>query len=241
VIKNVFSCHVCFSKKLEVARYALGDNENILILESSPYPAYYSVSGFPESLKTVKDHHLYLVVKKPFSCFQDRVLRYSFRVKKKLDLTLHASPGQMTFQHETHPCIRIRTNETAQLKPFINAFQELGIRFMSDRKVVPYLSFIQYKKYMEFVETGNGIFKDKENVNRYFIRIPIDLEFDVFDKVIMDVKNNCDFHLFDASLVYMNCGDDFTDMVSIYSDHCDESRLPELKKSLEEIIESRHT
>ena len=78
-----FDCQVCFTKKLMVARFPSEENGEILILESSPFPSYYSVSGFPDSLKSVKDHHLYLIVKKPFACFQDRVFRYSFRLKKK--------------------------------------------------------------------------------------------------------------------------------------------------------------
>ena len=71
--ENNFSCQVCFSKKLMVARYPAEDNNGILILESSPFPSYYSVAGFPDSLKSIKDHHLYLLVKNPLHCFQDRI------------------------------------------------------------------------------------------------------------------------------------------------------------------------
>ncbi|MCD6333659.1 MAG: hypothetical protein J7L89_10355 [Bacteroidales bacterium] len=142
----------------------------------------------------------------------------------------------MTFQNSSHPCIRLRTSDISNLKPFIEEYQKLGIRFFSDRKVTPYNSFIQFKKFIKFVKMEKGIYHDKEDPSRYFIRIPTDMEFDEFEKLIAEVKNNCNFHLFDASLVYVNLKNEVIDMVAVYSDHCDESRLPELKKHLEDKI-----
>ncbi len=231
-----FDCQVCFSKKLMVARFPSEEHEGIMILESSPFPSYYSVSGFPNSLKSVKDHHLYLIVKKPFPCFQDRVFRYSFKLKEKMGFTFHVSPGQITFQNETFPMVRVRTDETSQLNPLIDTYRALGIQFMKDRKIQPYEATVQFKRYTKFEKVGDEVYKDRENPNRHFIKIPVDIDIDAFDKIIFDIKNNCDFHMFDASLVYLNCGDNFIDMVSIYSDHCDENRLPELHKSLIEEI-----
>ncbi len=240
MLSKDFSCYTCFSTKLMVARFPSEHNEGILILESSPYPSYISWSGFPDNLKSVKDHHLYLVVKKPFSCFQDRVIRYSYKIMKKMDLSLHVSPGQISLQNETHPCIRIRTEETAQLKPFITTLKQLGIQFMADKKIKPYEALIQFKRYTNFKNTDDDIFIDKENSNRHFIPIPVDIDYETFEKMIKDIKNNCDFHMFDASLVYLNCGDRFVDMVSVYSEHCEERRLPELKKSLDEEVKRLH-
>ncbi len=230
-----FSCFACVSTKLMVARFPSRDNHGLLILESSPQPSYYSRAGFPENLKSVSDHHLYLVVKRPVPCFQDLVMRQNHKLKEKTGINLHVSPGQITLMNETYSCIRIRTEDTSNLKLFIDKFRELGIHFMKERHVEPYEAFIQFKRYTDFEIIEPGIFRDKENPKkRYFIAIPGNIDYDVFEDLIRDVKNNCDFHMFDASLIYLNCGSRFLDMVSIYSEHCDESRLPEMKKILEE-------
>ncbi len=236
MLSKDFSCYSCFSKKQMVARFPSEDNNGILILESSPNPSYYSRAGFPENLKSVKDHHLYLVVKKASPCFQDRVMRHSHRMTKKMGVAFHVSPGQITLQHETYPSIRIRTEETSQLTPFIDTLKDLGIHFMHDRKIKPYEALIQYKRYTMFKKIDDNIFVDGDNPKRYFIPIPVDIDYETFEKMIRNIKNNCNFHLFDASLIYLNCGERFLDMVSVYSDHCEESRLPELKSSLLEEV-----
>ncbi|MCD6201546.1 MAG: hypothetical protein J7K46_07050 [Bacteroidales bacterium] len=132
--------------------------------------------------------------------------------------------------------IRVRTDETSQLNPLIETYRELGIQFMKDRKINPYEATVQFKRFTKFEKTDEEIYKDRENPNRHFIKIPVDIDIDLFEKIIFSIKNNCNFHMFDASLVYLNCGDNFIDMASIYSDHCEESRLPELRKSLVEEI-----
>ncbi len=235
-MKKDFSCFACVSSRMMVAKYPAADNHGILILESSPDPSYYSRAGFPENLKSVKDHHLYLVVKKPSPCFQDRVMRRSHRLKEELGMNFHVAPGQITYRNKTYSTIRIRTSETDLIPRFIEAFRKIGIRFLATRNVAPYEAFIQIKRYTDFVLMEPGVFRDKENPNRYFVQIPKDIDFGVFEELIGEVKNNCDFHMFDASLIYLNCGSRFLDMVSVFSHHCDESRLSELKRSLEENI-----
>jgi hypothetical protein len=227
---------VCFSTELPMAAFPGGDQYKVMILESDPRPGYFAEGGFPEHLKHVHDHHLYVVIKNPVSCMQDKIIRYACRIKKENNLSLHASPGQLTLFNETHPCIRIRTTEVAYLDVFISEFQKIGIDFMHKKHVKPYTSFIQYKKQIDFVKMGEGIYKDANEPNRYFVSIAKDIEFDMFKKMMTDTKNNCDFNLFDAALVYYHENDCTHDMVSLYSEHCDEKRLPEMKEFLDREI-----
>ncbi len=231
-----FSCFACVSTKLMVAKFPSKENYGRLILESSPDPSYYSKAGFPENLRSVSDHHLYLVVKKPIPCFQDLVMRQCYILKEKLGIKLHVAPGQIGLLGKIYACIRIRTEDTSYLKTLLEEFRKLGIHFMADRPVKPYEAFIQIKRYTDFEIMEPGIYRDRENPKRYFVKIPGHIEYDVFEELIREVKNNCDFHMFDASLIYLNCGERFLEMVSVYSAHCEEERLPEMKKMLEEMI-----
>ncbi len=145
-----FSCFACVSTKLMVAKFPSKENYGRLILESSPDPSYYSKAGFPENLRSVSDHHLYLVVKKPIPCFQDLVMRQCYILKEKLGIKLHVAPGQIGLLGKIYACIRIRTEDTSYLKTLLEEFRKLGIHYMSDRQVKPYEAFIQIKRYTDF-------------------------------------------------------------------------------------------
>ena len=232
-----FSRMICLSTELPMAAYPGGDQYKVMILESDPRPGYFAKGGFPEHLKHVHDHHLFVVIKHPVSCMQDKIIRNACRIKKEHNLSLHASPGQLTLFNETYPCIRIRTTEVDHLGVFISEFQKIGIEFMHRKEVKPYTSFIQFKKLIDFISLGEGIYQDANEKNRYFVSIPRDVEYDEFKTIINSVKNNCNFNMFDASLVYYHEKDGTHDMVTLYSEDCDETRLPEVKAFLEKEIE----
>ena len=67
-----FSRIICLSTELSVAAYPGGDQSKILILESDPRPGYFAKSGFPEQLKHVQDHHIFVVIKNPVSYLRSR-------------------------------------------------------------------------------------------------------------------------------------------------------------------------
>ncbi len=231
-----FSRMVCFSTELPMAAFPGADQYKVMILESDPRPGYFAEGGFPEHLKHVHDHHLYVVIKNPVSCMQDKIIRHACRIKNENSLSLHASPGQLTLFNTVYPCIRIRTTEVSHLDVFIEEFQKVGIEFMHRKNVKPYTSFIQYKKQIDFLKVSDGIYEDANEKNRYFVSISRDIEYADFKRMMVDTKNNCDFNLFDSSLVYYHENDCTYDLVSIYSEHCDEERLPEMKEFLEREI-----
>ncbi len=161
-------------------------------------------------------------------------MRMAHQLRERTGTMLHISPGQITLWNKTWSCIRIRTDDVAVLPEYIKGFRSLGIRFLRDRHVEPYHAFVQYKRYTEFVIMEPGIYRDSENPHLYFVTLPANLEYPRFEELIKEVKNNCDFHMFDASLIYLNCGTRFIDMVGVYSEHCEEERLGEMKRFLEE-------
>ncbi len=231
-----FSNMVCFSTELPMASYPGGAQYKVMILESDPRPGYYAEGGFPDRLKYVHNHHLFLIIKNPVSCMQDKIIRHVGRIKKEKKLSLHAWPGQLTLFNNTYPCIRIRITEVDHLDVFIKELQNVGIEFMHRKSVNPYSSFIQYKKRVDFVKIGEGIYEDADELNRYFVSISKDIEYSDFLRIMKDTRNNCDFNMFDASLVYYHEKDCTHDMISLYSEHCNEKRLPEMKEFLEKEI-----
>lgn len=226
----------CFLVELFVARSPLSGNKGVLILESDPTPDYYAKGNFPPNKEHVSDRHLYLPVKKGVNCFQDVVYRKACDLTQKLDSVLSIYPGQIVFQNKEHQCIRINISRSNQLPELIEEFSKTGIRFYSDKHVLTYSSLIYYKKYTSFQLMEDGVYVDENNKNRYFFEIQKQIDFGEFQKGVKQIKNNCDYHLFDSFLVSLFYKNTVRDFIGIYSLHCDESRFGELKKQIVNIF-----
>ena len=224
----------CFTFRLEVERCNRSKDLGVLILESDHNPGYYSVHNFPPNIKKTNARHCYLIVKNSVNCFQDVVHRYTRDISKKFEHKLHIMPGQMTLHNESHQCIRINTRELEFLSVLIADLKSLGIDFLPDTKVEKYKSLIYFKKYIEFAQISEGIFKDINLPARYFFTIPNKVDFKEFESKIEHIKNSCGYHLFDAFVAHYFWKETVQDFVGIYSEHCDESRFSELKKELTE-------
>ena len=236
---NSIEGYACFTERLDIAVSPFSKKNGILILESDPEPGYFSKNGFPENLAHASDHHLYILTRHPVTCFQDRVIEHSFRVKNKLNINLHISPGQLSFLNIQHNCIRMRTQEVDSIKPFLDDLKKLDISFVRHTKMQPVKSIIHFKKHIGIKLVDEGIYSDVFDKNRHFVEIPRHIELDQleeFEKIIDRIKNNCQFNMFNAALVSLARRDRVLNLIAIYSKHCDESKLPEFKYFLDKHI-----
>jgi len=207
-----------------------------MILESNSSPGYYSKANFPINERKQHDHHLYIVVKKAVPCFQDIVLRKSRKIIKDQKLSIHATPGQLNLFNTSYQCIRVRASELDHIYPLIEGLKLEGIEFLKSKKIKPYTSFVQHKKYIKLDKIQEGVYQDIEVPERYFIQIPRPVDFNEFEKLIEEIKYNCKFNHFDASLAYLNQGEQTFDFVALYSDHCEKDRLTEFKIQIDKLI-----
>jgi len=226
----------CFKVKLEITRPQLGEGLKYLVLESDPNPNYYARNDFPPNTEHANNWHLYLLVKNKINCFQDVVLRNKDDIKKKAGLDSNKNrlfPGSMTFKNETYQCIRIDTIDIDKLPRLVKELEKLGIKFVKEQKFKPYTSFVYYKRYVDYIKIDEGIYQDSIDPNRYFIHVNKHLEFDEFLTGMEQIKNKCEFHQFDAFLTDMIYKNKLHDFVGVYSKHCEQERLNELKKEIE--------
>jgi len=226
----------CFSVELTMGRSPLSDQSHHLILESNPTPDYYAKGNFPPNREQSGYHHLFLPIKKSIPCFQDEVYRKACRLLSKFGEGVNIYPGQMTFQNESHPCIRVNLSGTHNVPEILDEFSKMDLHFYPSKSVETYTSFVYYKRYTGFTELEEGVYQDDTTPGRYFFRIEGNIDFKQFQKGIQKIKNNCNYHLFDsflASLFYRNTVIDF---IGIYSEHCDNSRLSEFKKEIQQLF-----
>lgn len=233
--ENELAGLTCYSSKSIVARSAMSDKLNCLLLESDPTPGYYAKNNFPVN-KHVHDWHFYLPVKKQIVCFQDFILRHASIFRTQFNSDLRIYPGQMTLQNESHACIRINTKNINELPLLIEEFKKLGIQFMANKKIAEYESLIYFKKYTEFKKIEKSVYQDKNDNNRFFFEVPVLINFDEFLEGMVQIKNNCNYHLFDSFLSSIYIKNSTQDFIGIYSQHCDKSRFGELEKEIKMIF-----
>ncbi len=234
---NNIEGYVCFAERLDMALSPFSTKDGVLILESDPEPGYFSKNGFPENLAHASDHHLYIITKHPVTCFQDWVIQHSFKVRNELKINLHISPGQLIFLNEQHNGIRIRTREVESIKPFLDDLKNLNIEFIKHTKhIKPFNSIVHFKKHAELTPIEEGVYADVNDTNRHFVSLPENIEFEKFEKIVEQIKNNCGFNMFNAAYASLPRRNRVLNFIAIYSKHCDEKRLPEFKYYLDKHI-----
>lgn len=234
--KDPKSGYMCFFNKVELSNFSSKSTDDYMILASNSQPGYYSKANFPVNVLKQHDYHLYVVIKKPTPCFQDLVLRKSGEIIRNQKLSIHASPGQLNLFNTHYQCIRLRAKELDHIEPLILGLKENGIHFLKNKKVKPFTSFVQHKKYIKFDKIADGVYQDVEVPERYFLQIPRPVEYNEFEKFIEEIKFSCKYNHFDASLAYLNQGEYAYDFVAVYSDHCKKDRLEEFKQHIDKLV-----
>lgn len=226
----------CFSLEQIVERSLLGEMLHHLVLESNPQPDYYAKSHFPPNQARSYDRRLMLPIKKGIACFQDEVYRKACDLTRQIGDGISIYPGQMTYQNEMHQCIRINTKTTDHLPQIVDELEKLGLQFFSDRKVEPYNSFIYYKRFTGFTRLMPNVYHDNTTLYRYFFRVNGNVGFQDFQKGIEQIKNSCQFYLFDSFLASLFFRNQVIDFVGVYSEHCETERLVEFKNEVKKIF-----
>jgi hypothetical protein len=225
----------CYNVEVNLEKSHLSEKYGKLILESDPVPDYYARAHFPPS-KHLGSWRLFLILDKHIDCFQDIVLRKAYMLKNLLPEGTEISPGQINFGKQNHLCVRINTLSTDVLDIIIPKLKEIGLEFLSNKKMPLEKVQLFYKKHTEMVQLQEGVLRDKDNAGRYFFEIDKLIELQEFKDGVVKIKNNCDFHLFDTFLSFMFINGKGQDFIGVYSDHCDENRFTELQNYIQNLF-----
>jgi len=228
----------CFTFNSELSHSSLSEEAKCLVLESGADPDYYAQQHFPPNKPSSK-RHLFLPVKKEISCFQDSVIRAVVNIREKVQGHLHIYPGQVIFENKNHQCIHMQLEDLSRLDLLLEELKDRKIKFYSNKKIGSYESTLIFKKHTRFVKLMDGIYQDADNEFRYFFQIPGHIEFDVFKHGMQQIKNRCNFHLFDTFLSHYFVKDTVHDFIGIYSKHCDSNRFTELQEHIKEIFKKK--
>jgi len=132
----------------------------------------------------------------------------------------------VTLYNMLNPCIRFKDLNTYDEMPAIlKAFEAEGIEFMSNRKIEPYSGIIKVKKYFLIEVISDFLFNDAEDPNMHYFSIPLQLRFNQFEKITLDLKHNLEDPKFDAALGTIFRKSGVIDVIRIYDDKCTPEKL----------------
>lgn len=185
-----------------------------MVLESlHPFPGYHGTT-VPD---TEVPKSLFFITRSKYT--EEKVIRIIQAIKAKTDLKFDGSPGIVTLYNMQVPCIRIKSVEGYEITPnLLEAFKSEGLEFMTSRKIEPYTGIIKIKKYFLLEPVSNCTFKDVEDPYMMYFTVPLQLRFNQFEKMTIDIRRNMEDNKFDAALgsFYRRTG--LVDVIRIYDE-----------------------
>jgi hypothetical protein len=192
-----------------------------LVLEAfQPFPGYHGT--------TVPDKDtpqaLFAITRSKYT--EEKLIRVTQKIKSEGNYKFDATPGMVTLYNMLNPCIRFKDIPSYdQVPAILNKFEDEAIEFMSNRKIEPFTGIIKVKKYFLLDVVSDSIFNDAENKNMFYFSIPVQLRFNQFEKITIELKHNLDDANFDAALgtIFRKTG--MVDLIRIYAEKCPPERL----------------
>jgi hypothetical protein len=199
-----------------------------LVLEAfQPFPGYHGTT-VPDN---VEPNSLFAITRSKYT--EEKVIRAIQRIKGELGLEFDATPGMVTLYNMLNPCIRFKNLKSYdEMAMLLKAFENDGLEFMSNRNIEPFSGIIKVKKYFLLEVISDYLFDDVEYPNMHYFSIPIQLRFNQFEKITLDLKRNLENPNFDAALGTIFRKSGVVDMIRIYDDKGTPDRL--------EMIRSRY-
>ncbi|OFX24609.1 MAG: hypothetical protein A2041_01100 [Bacteroidetes bacterium GWA2_31_9b] len=209
---------------------------NTFVLESQhEFPGYHG--NIPEKSQP---RSLFLITSKDYQ-FED-IARTTKKIKKVFNHDFNASQGHIYFKSETLSCIRLKYLKSFTFIPELqNLLKDEDIKF-SKKRFLESTGLIVINKRFYVSEREEGLYQDLEEESKYYLELPIKLEWEMFKKITLDIKNNVDNINFDAAqgVFYRKCG--IVDVVRIYDQDKNVERLTTLRKLyLDEINKKQST
>ena len=207
---------------------------NELVLEAfHPLPGYHGTTvpdqGVPKSLLAITRSRY----------TEEKVIRVTQKIKADHNFKFDGTPGMVTLYNMLNPCIRFKElTSYKDLPPILKAYEEEGIEFMSNRNIEPFTGIIKVKKYFLIEAISDNAFKDAENPDMYYFRIPAQLRFNQFEKITVDIKRNMENPNFDAALGTIYRKEGIIDLIRVYDDKCNLERLDMIRSKYIQAINS---
>ncbi len=200
----------------------------LLLEDKDPLPGYYDHFQIPSQEKDLVPNWVFAVLKSFKSCEDDYFIRATQKIRKSCEEPFDAVAGQLTLNNEWVPCIRFQLNDSMQLPELIKHYEKHRIEFAANRKVNDFVSLIKIVKYFDLNPLSENIYRDNDMADMYYIEIPKGMDWNTFEHISKEVKNNMTHKVYDAAMASVYNKNGVVDLVRIYDRHTNLEVLKEL-------------
>lgn len=215
-------------KKETLATLKFKDTLPALVLEDmAPFSGYYDMFNLPRNRRELIPRSVFVIIRSFYEPNEDEFIRITQKIKKHHPaLQFDAILGQLTVMNERAFCIRIKMDELDQLPELIRHYASAGLVFARPRQLKEFATLIKVRKYFVLDVMEEGIYKDVDQPNSYYLEVAREPEWADFEVIYENIKNNYDFKHFVAAIGSMYRKRGLVDFIRIYSD---EIQLEQLK------------
>ncbi len=199
---------------------------SLVLTNRDPFPGF------------VQDPDKFVPHEKPQSFYLILMYRYFPEKLERIAKALHdeniidccSSSGEIIIQNSILPCIRIKKLKAGKLLPEIQEFYKKNdIKFMAYKKIHG-IAKIKVFKHFKITQIAEGIYRDLFEGEKFYLNIPLQLNWKLFDYFTKRVKSNLPDANFDAAMGVINRFTGPEDVIRIYDPNKTLERALEIKK-----------
>lgn len=185
---------------------------NTFVLETEePYPGYHG-KDLPGA-STVPEF-VFFVTKNKLTT--EQIERITNNIRKYFEQKIDVARAEINIFNNTFSSIRIKDcKDLTQITELQSCFKSEGVEFAKSRSIDS-KGLIKIQKHFHLEETSEGVYKDLNDSDTFYLQIPAKLNWEQFRAITLKIKNSQEVSNFDAALglFYRQIG--VVDVVRIY-------------------------
>lgn len=218
-------------KKEKLASLASEHTHPELLLESlEPYPGFYEEYFLPTTPREQRPKSVFMVIRNFDVCHEDDFIRMTMHIKRDHHIKFDAALSSIMLFNEPATSIRVNMEDYSQLPELIAHYKQVGVKFHSTKMVKPYQSLIKIRRFFDLEVMAEGIYKDGDKQDTYYLKVPLYMTWDEFEKATIAIRNNFDYKTYDAAQAAIYDKPGIVEMVRIYDRKADLSKLQSLQQ-----------
>lgn len=219
-----------------------GAIDNSLVLTSiDPFPGYKSA---PDSDRNVnKPGSVFIALRYRYA--PEKINRINKELRESKMVSRYPSFGEIITRNMIIPCIRIKGLENFNMVPAIQHFYKHDDLQLMGFKKFNEVARIKIFKTFQLIELGEGLYRDLNEGEKFYIRIPHSMNWNQFDYITKKIRFILKNRNFDAAMgiIYRFCGPE--NVIRIYDQDKTFKRALQLKtlflkESKKDVLISTH-
>ena len=217
-------------KKEKLASLASDYGYDKLLLESlEPNPGFYEEYFVPTTAREQRPKSVFIVIRNFDVCHEDDFIRMSMHIRRDHNILFDAALSSIVLFNQPATTIRVHMDDYGQLPDLINYYSQVGIKYQPGKNVNPFQSLIKIRRFFDLEVISDGIYKDLDKADTYYLKVPLYMTWDEFENVTIAIRNNSDHKTYDAAQAAIYNKHGIVELVRIYDRKADLSKLQSLQ------------